>query len=385
VQKRPIFRNLSLAGRVKVQRIAKLLLKDSHTVEVISQGEVIEHKIRIYPGFSDPQPFHPAVPIYYSSALPVRFLNGLWSAMSMLRIFQARHRTIPYDILLIYNLKPPQVICALYAIYHLRLPVILEYEDGAFADRTGKRHSGFTSQLYRYAAKKLLNLISACVAVSPRLLSQTPTETPKLLLRGVVSDEILNANKCGYGFKKNWVVFSGTHFRTVGLAELLTAWGMVDLPGWELHIAGDGEMTTQLKQIAQGNRTIVFHGLLNERENARLLSSARIGINPHDISRAPGNIFPMKIVEYLAAGTHVLTTPMGTLEAELESGITYLPDNKAETIADCLKGVIQSRRYERTAADAVLNVYGPNAVARSLDKLIRQVANGRTKIRHKDR
>jgi glycosyltransferase involved in cell wall biosynthesis len=373
VKRRPIVRNLSLAGRVKVERIADLLQRSSHDMEILSQGEVTEHQLKVYPGFSDPEPFHAKIPVYYSSAFPVRLLNGLYSSLSLLRIFKARHRVSPYDIVLIYNLKSPQVICARYAVRHLGLPVILEYEDDAFVDHAGRRDGGFTSGFYRSAAKKLLNSVSGWVAVSPRLLSQTPASIPKLLLRGVVGDEIVSASKQANGSGKNWIVFSGTLGRTYGLDQLIRAWGMVELPGWELHIAGHGEMTTALQQMAHGNKSIVFHGLLNRKENARFLASAKIGINPHDLSQTPGHIFAFKIIEYLAAGNHVITTPMGSLEQDLEAGITYMNDNRPETIAATLQQVIRDRTYERTAGQAALQTYGPEAVSRSLDQLLIKV------------
>jgi glycosyltransferase involved in cell wall biosynthesis len=169
------------------------------------------------------------------------------------------------------------------------------------------------------------------------------------------------------------VVFSGTLFRTKGLEQLIKAWEIVGPPDWELHIAGDGELSDRLRRMAANIRGIVFDGLLNRRDNALLLCSAKIGINPHDLSETPGNVFAFKIIEYLAAGAHVISTPMGTLERGLEKGITYMPDNKAETIAATLKQVIESRSYERTAAQAALQTYGPEAVSKSLNTLVKQV------------
>ena len=371
--RRPIVRNLFLATRVKVEVIAELLRRNSHDVEILSQGEVIKRELKIYPGFTDPEPFDAKIPVRYSSALPVRFINGLWSSRSLLRIFKARHRISPYDVVLIYNFKVPQVTCARYAIRHLGLPVILEYEDDAFVDITGQEESGFRARRYLSSVRTVFKLISGGTGVTPHLLRQLPSSIPKLLLRGVVSDEIANASKPPAANRKNWVVFSGTLFRTKGLEQLIKAWDMVGPPDWELHIAGDGELTDRLRQMAANSRGIIFEGLLNRRENARLLCSAKIGINPHDLSATPGNVFAFKIIEYLAAGVHVISTPMGALEAGLESGITYMPDNKAETIAVTLKQVIEGRCYERTAADAALQTYGPEAVARSLDRILKEV------------
>jgi glycosyltransferase involved in cell wall biosynthesis len=120
-------------------------------------------------------------------------------------------------------------------------------------------------------------------------------------------------------------------------------------------------------------------------ELVRLMCSARICINPHAVSETPGNVFAFKIVEYLAAGAHVITTPMGALEQELEAGITYMPDNSPETIAATLRRVIRERRYERTALGAARQTYGPVAVSRLLDTLLTQVrptAIKRASVRH---
>ena len=101
--------------------------------------------------------------------------------------------------------------------------------------------------------RMILKLVSAGTGVSPHLLEQLPSSTPKLLLRGVVSDEIANANKPAMVSRKNWVVFSDP-LQTKGLEQLIKAWEMVGPPDWELHIAGDGGLTNQLRQMAANSR-----------------------------------------------------------------------------------------------------------------------------------
>lgn len=379
VKRRPIVRNFSLGGRAKVQLIAELLQTSSHDVEVLSQGEVIEHQFKLYPAFCEPEPFHAKIPVYYSSCFPVQYLNGLWSGLSLLRIFKARHRISPYDVVLIYNLKPPQVICAKYASRRLGLPVIVEYEDDAFGDNARAYNlSRFTSRFFLSAGKKTLASVAGCVGVSPYLLSQTPSSIPKLLLRGVVGDEILQAKKQGNAARKDRVVFSGTHYRRQGLVQLIEAWRKAELAGWELHIAGHGEMTSALQELAANSPSIVFHGVLNREENARLLCTAKIGIVPREVDQTAGSVFAFKTIEYLAAGLHVITTPMGPVEKEIAAGITYVSDNTADTIAAGLKQVVRDRRYERKAERAAVQMYGSTAVSRSLNLLLEQVVRGRT-------
>jgi glycosyltransferase involved in cell wall biosynthesis len=371
VKRRPTLLNFSLAARVKIGLIAQLLRREGHDVDVLSQGEIIETRFKFYRGFSEPDRFHEAIPIHYASALPIRRLNGLWSGASTRRLLRKGHRLAAYDLVIIYNLKLPQVMCGIDAIERMGAPLVLQYEDDAFADVWGNTSKSFRLGWQRSAVERLFKSISACMAVSPYLLSQVPPSVSKLLLRGVVSDALLDASREA-GPRRNRVVFSGTHENTQGLEQLLQAWKLLRLKGWELHMAGYGPITPLLQSLAADDPSIIFHGLLNVEENARLLCTAKIGMNPQDLTRIPGNVFAFKIVEYLAAGLHVITTPRGAVEPELEAGISYIADPKPETIAAHLSAVVSERRYEKTAQNATVQRYGPAAVSRSLDSLLKQ-------------
>jgi len=305
----------------------------------------------------------------------------------MQRLLRARHKVSPFDLVIIYNMKTAHVSCANYARRRLGLPVILDYGDDSFIMYEGDRFVTLPEgTVKRLAAKyhksrcvEIMKRMSGCMAVTPYLLSQLPSSIPQLLLRGVVSEEIVNANARAKGVRRNWVVFSGTHSRPQGLEKLIEAWGMARLPDWELHIAGHGEMTATLEKLAENNRTIIFHGLVSREENARLLRTARIGVVPFDVCQIPGRGFAFKTIECLAAGVHVITTPMGFLEPELEAGITYMTDNRPSTIATTLKKVIENRQYERHAENAAVERCGPAAALRSLDLFLKQVMTSRAK------
>jgi len=320
-----------------------------------------------------PSRFHADIPVYYGSVLPVRRLNGLWSNAQTLKILKERHRTKPYDLVIIFNLKGPQLACAQHALSRLRLPLVLEYEDDKFVDVQGGAVDGWNEKREVRTSARLLRAVSGCMAVSPHLLSQVPGDVPTLLLRGVVGADVIDAARKAANTKEKVVLFSGTHIASNGVAELIKAWRMVERPDWTLHITGHGGLTESLRQMAEGVPGIVFDGLVSREDLVRLMTSASICMNPHQVSQKPGNVFAFKIIEYLAAGAHVLTTPMGALERDLERGITYLPDNSPATIAAAIQRVIDRREYTKTAMDAAHRTYGPAAVSESLDRLLAQV------------
>jgi hypothetical protein len=375
VKRRPSIFNFTLGGKVKIELIAELLSKESHEVEILSQGDVDRFKLRFYSAFRETIPSNLKIPVFYASALPVKYLNGFWSSFFMLRLFKARHKANPFDLVIIYNLKRGHMSCARFAKAHLKLPVILEYEDDAFLDG-GVKVKKWLSAYHHKSHSRVLNEVSGCMAGSTRLLAQLPDNIPKLLLCGVLGEAIVHPRNRETSSRKNWVVFSGTHSRPQGLEQLIQGWHLAKLTGWELHIAGHGELTGTLHQLAGNNSTIVFHGLLNREENAGLLAASKIGVVPYDVSSTSG--FSFKTIEYLAACLHVITTPLAALEAleqELMHGITFVSDNRPETIAASLKQVIAEHLYEHTVAEETVRIYGPDAISQALASLINRVTS----------
>lgn len=374
--RRPIVLNRSLANTIKLELIAGMLQASRHDVEVLSQGEVADPRTGFYRSFSELQPFHPQIPVFYASVLRIKRLEPLWSSLRMIQLLRDRHRASPFDLVMIWNLKHSQLACADYAIRRLRIPVILEYEDDAFVTIGGKQPSR-SSVGQRAYSTRILHRLSGCLACSPWLLRQIPAGIPKLLLRGVVGADIVAGSYDNQSEKKNWVLFSGTHSKQYGIELLISAWGKMELPGWELHITGDGEQAVALRKLTASNPSIRFHGYVSRHELVRLMCASKICINPHELSETPGNVFAFKIIEYLAAGAHVITTPMGVVEEEIEQGITYMPDNNPEAITAALKQVITARKWEQSVKQFICDTYGPAAVAKSLNGLIMQAVEGR--------
>src|SRR5579862_3758077 len=86
---RPCLYNLSLGSKIKVELIAELLRRSSHEVEILSQGQIDQVQFKFYPSLYENERFHPDIPIFYASALPVKFLTGLWESWSTKDLLKA--------------------------------------------------------------------------------------------------------------------------------------------------------------------------------------------------------------------------------------------------------------------------------------------------------
>lgn len=369
IERRPVVANRSMSNAVKIELISRLLHSKGHDVEVFSYGEVERAEFRFYPAFQDPDPFHPDIPVHYISALPIRRIYGLWAQSRTRELLHRRHRASPFDVIIIFNFKPPQLASARYAVRH-GIPLILEYEDDAFRSMAWEPDKGLLTRYYHRTYRRILASIAGCMAVTPYLLSHAPAAVPKLLLRGVVGDDVVAASDRFRNSKRNIVLFSGTHISWNGPEELIRAWRSLSLPGWELHITGYGDMTESLREMTRDTSGIVFHGLVSRAQLVDLMASAKVCVSPQRVSDRPGDQFPFKVIEYLAAGAHVLMTPMGGLETDMEQGITYMPDNNPATIAAALTQVIAEQKYLRTSASLVQLRYGQTEVSASIDRLL---------------
>jgi len=108
------------------------------------------------------------------------------------------------------------------------------------------------------------------------------------VVRGVVGSDVLEASNQINEERLNWVLFSGTHIESNGVAELIEGWNLAAISGWELHITGYGQLTDKLRQMARNVQGVVFHGMVSREELVRLVCAARICANQHAVRPDPG-------------------------------------------------------------------------------------------------
>jgi glycosyltransferase involved in cell wall biosynthesis len=119
--------------------------------------------------------------------------------------------------------------------------------------------------------------------------------------------------------KKKWIFSSGRLLVNKGFQYLIQAVSEEDI-GYEVHIAGDGPMMSELKSLAEKSKTkIFFHGWLNNKseEYKNLLEQSAIFVLASDVES-----FGMSILEAMCAGCAVITTNIsGCADVVGDSGI----------------------------------------------------------------
>ena len=142
-----------------------------------------------------------------------------------------------------------------------------------------------------------------------------------------------------------------------GFQYALEAMKDVLLPGWEIHIAGDGPYRDQLEMLSKESKNkVVFHGWLSKdsQELKDLYEHSKIFILPSDVENSP-----ISILEAMNAGLAVITTnTTGCLEVAGDSALLVNPRDVANIKEVTLKLIHDND---------LLREYGQKARQRSIE------------------
>ena len=116
------------------------------------------------------------------------------------------------------------------------------------------------------------------------------------------------------------ILFMGTIFEFSGLYELISTFDQLlkISQNIKLVIVGGGPPLPKLKSLVlekKLDKNIMFTGFVEQGEIPDYISISDLCINPFKINTVTNRILPTKILEYLACGKPVLSTPLeGTVE-----------------------------------------------------------------------
>ena len=149
------------------------------------------------------------------------------------------------------------------------------------------------------------------------------------------------------------VLFLGRLGERKGTPELIAAAErLAYLPGWRMIIGGDGQIDDTRADVARRGLSdrISVPGWVGPDQVAQLLSTADIMVLP---SRAEN--LPMSVIEGMAAGLAVVTTPVGAVPdiiADGKTGILVQPGDPVELAVALEKLIVDQQLRERLGSAA---------------------------------
>lgn len=260
----------------------------------------------------------------------------LFAPLLALRSLHREVRKGGYDVVVLYAV-PTTGWQAVFFARRAGVPVVFRALDVSHLIR-GSRLAPLIRAAERYVYRHA-TLLSAnnpalgdyCDQISERE-GPTVVHLPPLDLshfRGPFGDELRGA--LGLTPRQKVLVFMGSFFSFSGLDVVVDALPpLVErFPDLRVVLVGGGELDADLRERVERlglSNHVIFTGVVPYAELPRYLGLADVAINPFHPALLTNVALPHKVLQYMAAGTPVVSTSLTGLRAVLgdDSGVTWV-------------------------------------------------------------
>lgn len=190
--------------------------------------------------------------------------------------------------------------------------------------------------------------------------------------------------KWNLGEKDQVIVFIGTLFNFSGLDDFIHHFPQVieEIPEAKLLIVGDGPQRSKLEQIIAESglkRQVTITGFQPYQTMPQYINLAALCINPFLLTGATRDIFPGKIVQYLACGKAVVATPLSGMKAVIpgeQQGIVYTDDTHdvGEKIVSLLKSGEYRERLGQQGLTYIRRKHSYETIAHELELILEKLS-----------
>lgn len=189
--------------------------------------------------------------------------------------------------------------------------------------------------------EKLLSMADGYVFLTRQMNDAVnPKNKPYIVVEGFVDKNMAGIEHKPFndGIKK--IIYAGSLHKKYGIADLCHAFMDCGILNAELHIYGDGDYAPKLRDLAEKNSKIIYHGNCLNAEVVESELDATLLVNPRP---AEGEYtkysFPSKTLEYMVSGTPVLTAHLAGIPLEYNNYL-YFFENGESGLTFALKNIL---------------------------------------------
>ena len=185
------------------------------------------------------------------------------------------------------------------------------------------------------------------------------------------------AHKLGISDNDKVILFVGTIYEFSGLENIIQNFETIKSKVKEIKflIVGGGLNFEKIKSLVNKKKLksdVILTNFKPQHEIPKFISLADVCINSFEINKITDRIIPIKILEYLACGKPVLSTPLkGTIDLlpKEDFGIIYSPyDSFVENLSELLTNTEKLEELGNKGLDYVVKNHDWNILAESLLK-----------------
>lgn len=247
----------------------------------------------------------------------------------------------------------------------------------------------------RFLEKRVYSKVDMILTLTPKLsdyVIEKGAEKSKVKLLPMPVDTGLFHPSTDFGeVRQQWgfnerdrvILFMGTLFDFSGLDILIPPFAEVikQIPQAKLLIVGDGPQRPKLEGIIADcglQEQVIITGFQPYQFMPQYINLAALCINTFITTKATRDIFPGKIVQYLACGKAVIATSLPGMIAVIpgeQQGVVYADnaDEIVREIVSLLKSTKRRQQLEDNALNYVMQVHSHDKIAHQLEARLEEV------------
>ena len=179
------------------------------------------------------------------------------------------------------------------------------------------------------------------------------------------------------------IVFIGTLFEFSGLDDFIPQFPAVikEIPQAKLLIVGDGPQRPKLERIISElslTNKVVITGFQPYQTMPQYINLATVCINPFLISKLTTDIFPAKIMQYVACGKATVATALRGIMSLLSGeshGVIYVTTmaDMAREVISLLKSPERRHQLGQAGLEHVKHNYSHNKIAHQMETILTEL------------
>lgn len=137
--------------------------------------------------------------------------------------------------------------------------------------------------------------------------------------------------------ERKFLFFGGALFERYGVLNLISAF-MAFEGDYDLIIAGQGPLVSQVREAAKKDSRIIYVGLLSPNEVTKYQKNASLNINPRpNNEEIDKNSIPSKMLDYMASGVPTLSVRNEELFSLAGDTVLWSPSGNSEDLLNSLE------------------------------------------------
>jgi glycosyltransferase involved in cell wall biosynthesis len=300
------------------------------------------------------------------------------------------------DVIMLYSV-PTNGLQVINIAKKLGVPVVFRSIDMLH----GLVHNPVLRSVTKYLERKVYSRADEILAITPNhsryVINMGADKVKVTLLQLPIDTNLFHPsidfteihNKWGFTNKDKIIVFIGTLFDFSGLYEFIREFPYIikRITEAKLLIVGDGPQRKKLESIIRDlnlEKSVMITGFQPYQTMPQYINMAALCINTFLDTPETRDIFPGKIIQYIACGKAAVVTPLLGIKSLIDDeskGIIYAADIKELAIktADLLEDNDRLHQIEQAGIEYIKQVHEQQKIGERLETELQSVVNNKRK------